>query len=99
MDQSWFLIIAAAAVLFAFVFYNSVQKKFEMMDRKISKLTAEVKKLQSGDAYEEPAVNGRLRELLKEGKNVQAVKEAREAFGYSLLEAKQYVDGLSGENR
>ncbi|TSJ63524.1 hypothetical protein FPQ13_09135 [Allobacillus salarius] len=35
-----------------------------------------------------------MRVLLKEGKEVQAVKEVRQAFGLSLLEAKQYVDGL-----
>lgn len=99
MDQSWFLIIAGAAVLSASLFYNSVQKRFEMMDKKINLLSAEVKRLQKGDAYEEPAVNDQLRNLVKEGKKVQAVKEAREAFGYSLLEAKEYVDGLSGKSR
>ncbi|HDR4880747.1 TPA: ribosomal protein L7/L12, partial [Bacillus cereus] len=29
-----------------------------------------------------------------EGKKVTAVKRVREAFGFSLLEAKQYVDKL-----
>ena len=31
---------------------------------------------------------------IDQGKDVKAIKAAREAFGYSLLEAKQYVDGV-----
>ncbi|WP_239984622.1 hypothetical protein [Lentibacillus sediminis] len=42
----------------------------------------------------EHPVNERLRQLKEEGKNVEAVKEAREQFGYSLVEAKKYVDEL-----
>ena len=42
----------------------------------------------------EPAINDELRKLMAQGKTVEAVKEARQAFGLSLLEAKQYVDSL-----
>ncbi|PFD50834.1 hypothetical protein [Bacillus cereus] len=42
----------------------------------------------------EPEINKELRQLVEEGKKVTAVKRVREAFGFSLLEAKQYVDKL-----
>lgn len=45
------------------------------------------------DLPENP-INDELRDLIKEGKNVQAVKLARETLGLSLLEGKQYVDAL-----
>jgi len=39
-------------------------------------------------------INEELRELVREGRMVEAVKRTREVFGLSLVEAKQYVDGL-----
>lgn len=42
----------------------------------------------------EDPINEQLRQLVNEGKTVEAVKKTREHFGYSLLEAKQYVDEL-----
>ncbi|WP_166000693.1 hypothetical protein [Bacillus sp. Cs-700] len=42
----------------------------------------------------EDPINEELRELMREGRMVEAVKRTREVFGLSLVEAKQYVDGL-----
>ncbi|HDR7614235.1 TPA: ribosomal protein L7/L12, partial [Bacillus mycoides] len=39
-------------------------------------------------------INKELRQLVEAGKKVKAIKRVREAFGFSLLEAKQYVDKL-----
>ncbi|PEF69936.1 hypothetical protein [Bacillus cereus] len=47
-----------------------------------------------GIVEREPEINKELRQLVEEGKKVTAVKRVREAFGFSLLEAKQYVDKL-----
>ncbi|PDY45983.1 hypothetical protein [Bacillus pseudomycoides] len=49
---------------------------------------------QMGIREVEPEINNELRQLVKDGKTITAVKKAREAFGYSLLEAKEYVDSL-----
>ncbi|PGS03769.1 hypothetical protein [Bacillus pseudomycoides] len=49
---------------------------------------------QMGIREVEPEINNELRQLVKNGKTITAVKKAREAFGYSLLEAKKYVDSL-----
>ncbi|MGN7478250.1 hypothetical protein ACTHOQ_10355 [Solibacillus silvestris] len=42
-------------------------------------------------------INNELKQLLKEGSDVKAVKRARELFGLSLVEAKQYIDKLKSE--
>ena len=47
-----------------------------------------------GIVEREPEINKELRQLVEEGKKITAVKRVREAFGFSLLEAKQYVDKL-----
>ncbi len=40
------------------------------------------------------AVDNEVRDLLKEGKDVAAVKRVRETLGLTLVEAKKYVDQL-----
>ncbi|HDR8032446.1 TPA: hypothetical protein QCY74_005892, partial [Bacillus cereus] len=49
---------------------------------------------EKGIVEREPEINKELRQLVEEGKKVTAVKRVREAFGFSLIEAKQYVDKL-----
>jgi ribosomal protein L7/L12 len=46
---------------------------------------------------EEFPINNELRDLIEEGKEVQAVKRARETLGLSLIEGKRYVDALKAE--
>ena len=45
----------------------------------------------------EMPINNELRQLIKEGNDVKAVKKVRETLGFSLIEAKQYVDALKVE--
>ena len=42
-------------------------------------------------------IDNELKQLLNEGNNVKAVKRVRETLGFSLLEAKQYIDVLKSE--
>ncbi|WP_245732851.1 hypothetical protein [Salinibacillus kushneri] len=42
----------------------------------------------------ENPIDEELRELIKEGKEVKAVKKARETLGLSLIEGKEYIDQL-----
>ncbi|WP_027624647.1 hypothetical protein [Clostridium lundense] len=39
-------------------------------------------------------IDSELRDLISEGKKVQAIKKARIVLGLSLVEAKEYVDSL-----
>lgn len=43
-------------------------------------------------------IDDELRQLIDDGQDVKAVKKARETMGLSLLEGKQYVDALKGED-
>src|SRR5690625_1602266 len=43
----------------------------------------------------EVAENIEIQQLIDEGKVVQAVKVARKTYGYSLLEAKEYIDSFT----
>ncbi|WP_068673533.1 hypothetical protein [Oceanobacillus sp. Castelsardo] len=47
----------------------------------------------------EPPVNDDLRKLIREGKDVKAVKKARESLGLSLIEGKNYIDKLKMEDK
>ena len=50
------------------------------------------------DVPESP-INNELRQILKEGNDVKAVKRVRETLGLSLIEAKQYIDVLKLEGK
>ncbi|MGE7024525.1 hypothetical protein [Solibacillus cecembensis] len=70
----------------------------------VSKLNSRVKGLEytleqiskQVDVPESP-INNELRQILKEGNDVKAVKRVRETLGLSLIEAKQYIDVLKLE--
>lgn len=79
-------------ILFVIIFmlYDKLTKlemRFKRMKVTLDQIALQV------EVPEHP-INDELRILLKEGKDVQAVKKAREVLGLSLLEAKQYVDAL-----
>ncbi|MBC6970914.1 ribosomal protein L7/L12, partial [Bacillus sp. Xin] len=42
----------------------------------------------------EHEVNEELRQLVRDGEKIEAIKKAREVLGLSLLEAKNYIDSL-----
>ncbi|SFE35305.1 hypothetical protein [Alteribacillus iranensis] len=48
---------------------------------------------------EENPINDNLRKLIHKGREVRAVKEARDTLGLSLAEGKEYVDALKREKR
>ncbi|HWV24651.1 MAG TPA: hypothetical protein VNZ58_10720 [Thermomicrobiales bacterium] len=48
---------------------------------------------QQVDIPENP-VDDELRELIRNGEDIEAIKRVRERMGLSLLKAKRYVDGL-----
>jgi ribosomal protein L7/L12 len=43
--------------------------------------------------------NAQIVTLVEQGKKIEAIKLARELFGYSLEEAKQYVDQLENPSK
>ncbi|ATP39931.1 hypothetical protein CSE16_07635 [Solibacillus sp. R5-41] len=69
----------------------------------VNKLNSRVKGLEytleqiSKQVHVPESINNELRQLLKEGNDVKAVKRVRETLGLSLIEAKQYIDVLKLE--
>ncbi|MCU4859189.1 hypothetical protein OB981_03725 [Bacillus cereus] len=92
--EFWMVILILA---FGFIYIAeklaTIEKKNDARLKRIEdRLQLITKKM--GIIDREPEINKELRQLMEEGKTVTAVKRVREAFGFSLLEAKQYVDKL-----
>lgn len=94
MDTSWALIIFGAILLGGYLLYAGMTGQIKSMEKRIKTMEATIRQFTADGEVTEPAVNDELRKLVAQGKNVEAIKQAREAFGLSLLEAKQYVDSL-----
>lgn len=94
MDITWLLIGAGVILVFGWIFYSVVDERMKSMEKRIKTMEATIRQFTADGEVTEPAVNDELRKLVAQGKNVEAIKQAREAFGLSLLEAKQYVDSL-----
>ncbi len=91
MESMWLVGVALVAVWGVYVVLNqqiqALEVRMKQMSKRIEQLEAEV-------VLEEPAINEELRRLIAEDQEIRAIKAARVAFGYSLIEAKQYIDGL-----
>lgn len=92
MDSYSFL----AGVLFIAVVYLII--KISNLQEDVKNIKYKLNRMESHMDLPENPINEDLRSLLKEGKDVQAVKLARETLGLSLLEGKQYVDALKLED-
>ena len=98
MDLSWIMIIIGAVLVLVYIFYNATEQRIKALETRVRHMEKLLQKSSQGEKFTEPEINEELRKLLQQGKKVEAVKRTREEFGWSLLEAKQYVDGLkSGE--
>lgn len=97
MDLSWFLIIAGAILVAGYIFHNTTEQRIKALETKVKHMEKLLQTSSQTQMSTEPEINEELRQLLQQGKMVEAVKRTREEFGWSLLEAKQYVDRLKGE--
>ncbi|MDT3496731.1 hypothetical protein NLU03_20540 [Bacillus toyonensis] len=92
--EFWMIIpIAAFGFIYIAEKLNKIEKKTNKRLKRIEDRLQVITK-EMGIAEREHEINKELRQLVEEGKTVTAVKRVREAFGFSLLEAKQYVDKL-----
>ena len=71
--------------------------KVDKMESRIRSMKYTLDSIAEQAGIAENPVNEELRVLLKEGKDVRAVKVARENLGLSLVEGKKYVDDLKAE--
>ncbi|EOO38107.1 hypothetical protein ACU80C_17570 [Bacillus mycoides] len=92
--EFWIVIpIAAFGFMYLAEKLNKIEKKTDTRLKRMEDRLQLISK-EMGIADREPEINKELRQLVEEGKTVTAIKRVREAFGFSLLEAKQYVDKL-----
>ncbi|WP_228548415.1 hypothetical protein [Sporosarcina obsidiansis] len=82
------ILLVAVLVLFGYM----ILSKLDSIERRLARQQSILDQLTQD--FPEPPANDEIRSLILEGESVQAVKLARELFGFSLLEAKQYVDRL-----
>ncbi|RKL67223.1 hypothetical protein CR203_11990 [Salipaludibacillus neizhouensis] len=69
------------------------------LEGRIRGLKYSLDQLKNQTVMSENPVDEELRELIEEGKDVKAVKKARETLGLSLLEGKRYIDKLKLSDR
>lgn len=92
--EFWIVIpIAAFGFMYLAEKLNKIEKKTDTRLKRMEDRLQLISK-EMGIIDREPEINKELRQLMEEGKTVTAVKRVREAFGFSILEAKQYVDKL-----
>ncbi|MFP8783265.1 hypothetical protein [Planococcus plakortidis] len=91
MDWVWLIGLSVGAVGAVYLLLN---QQIQALEVRIKRMSKRIEQLEAEANLEEPAINEELRRLIAEGQEVRAVKAARVAFGYSLIEAKQYIDGL-----
>ena len=93
--MEFWMVILIVAVGFIYIAEKlaTIEKKNDARLKRIEDRLQLITK-EMGIIEREPEINKELRQLVEEGKKVTAVKRVREAFGLSLLEAKQYVDKL-----
>ena len=95
MESMWLVGVALVAVWVVYVVLN---QQIQALEVRIKHMLKRMEQLEAEVTLEEPAINEELRRLIAEGEEIRAVKAVRVAFGYSLLEAKQYIDGLKENN-
>lgn len=83
----WFMLIAIIFLIFRVM---TIQEQLKGLTYKIDRIASKV------EVPENP-INENLRDLLEDGKDVEAVKLARETLGLSLIEGKEYVDALKSD--
>ncbi|WP_101841887.1 hypothetical protein [Halobacillus sp. Marseille-P3879] len=84
------LFIYAVLILMLLLFVGrgtSMEKRVKRLEETLRRVTEQVD-LPPSSTDEE------LKQLVREGKDVQAVKRARKELGLSLIEAKEYIDKL-----
>lgn len=90
--NSWFIM---ALIVFGIV---SISSSISQLDKRLKRTEGKLDQIARQVGVPERAaneeLNEELRELVREGKKIKAIKKVREVLGMSLVDAKNYVDSL-----
>lgn len=89
--ESFIAVVFFVVVVYLLIKISNLQEGLKGIKYKLDRIESQMN-------LPENPINDDLRDLIQEGKDVQAVKLARETLGLSLLEGKQYVDALMAED-
>ncbi|MDC3414752.1 hypothetical protein [Terrihalobacillus insolitus] len=92
MDIPFIDVVLIVGIIYLIIRVGKLEGRIKGMKYSLDQLANKI------EVAENP-IDDDLRKLLKEGKDVQAVKVAREMLGLSLVEAKQYVDDLTYDGK
>lgn len=84
-------------IIIAFLVIINLTAKVNKLEDRIKGMQYYLDQVTKQSGLPENPVNDELRELIKEGKDVKAVKKTRETLGLSLIEGKKYIDKLKTE--
>jgi ribosomal protein L7/L12 len=87
-------ILSITISLVSLVVCLTVYNKVSAMEARIKTMQVNVDQIAKSEGLPPHLVQNEVLQLVRNGKEVAAVKKAREVLGLSLLEAKQYVDAL-----
>lgn len=85
--MEYYLIIALVIIIYMSVKLGKLEGRMKSIQYTLDQLTKQLR-------LPENPIDDELRELIKGGESVKAVKKARETLGLSLLEGKNYIDKL-----
>ena len=92
MDFNIIEILILVIVLYLFSAVIKLDGRIKAMQNKLDRISKQV-------GMPESPVNPEIMQLIDEGNDVKAIKRARELFGFTLLEGKEYIDDLKTKDK
>ncbi len=83
-------ILTLILILYLFSTVMKLESRMKGMKNTLDQIA---QKVVISESFDDPEI----KKLIDEGNDIQAIKRARELFGFTLLEGKQYVETLKTE--
>jgi len=88
MIISFFLSLAFLFIVYLLIKMNTLEGRVKGLQYTLKRISKQL------DDSEEDPIEAEVRALANDDRDIEAVKLSRETFGYTLVEAKAYVDQL-----
>lgn len=87
MDSLLLTAVIVLGIFYISSYLNKIDTRIKRTEEKLDRIAKHME-------LPEHEINEEIRQLVKDGDKIKAIKKAREILGLSLLEAKNYVDSL-----